>query len=106
MCSPDAYNEAIVINGLSVDGTRAVYSIRFEAAENFVVELTTGTTMRMLNVEEDVTDRFGLNGSADAIFRAYGNCKRQLENTPQPHHPAPDFRPKVNIPTPLEVKSI
>ena len=100
---------AIVRNGLSVDGTKAVYSLSFYASFEFVLELTSGTYLRMFDRATEATDRFSLNGSRVALSRAYSKCKDQIRlrvpeapnaqpsNPPKPP-PAQPVQPKLSTP--------
>ena len=73
---------ALVINGLSIDGTKAIYTIRIDVKEEFIVELAKGSFLRMLDVNLDKTDRFNLNGSKAAILRAYiHTLSKQMGNS-------------------------
>jgi hypothetical protein len=86
---------AIVQNGLSVDGTKALYSLSFFVSFEFVLELTSGNFLRMLDRGTEATERFSLNGSRVALSRAYSKCKEQarlrVPETPnaQPSNPQP-----------------
>jgi hypothetical protein len=88
---------AIVRNGLSVDGTRAIYSISFFVSFEFVLELTSGTYLRMLDRGNEATERFSLNGSRVALSRAYSKCKDQIRlrapQTPDSQTPTPPAQP-------------
>ena len=100
---------AFVRNGLSVDGTKAVYSLSFFASFEFVLELTSGNYLRMFDRGTEATDRFSLNGSKVSLSRAYSKCKDQIRsrvpeapnvqplNPPQPT-PAPPVQPKLSTP--------
>jgi hypothetical protein len=97
---------AIVSNGLSVDGTKAVYSLSFYVSFEFVLELTSGNYLRMFDRGTEATDRFSLNGSKVALSRAYSKCKDQIRSrvpeTPnsQPSNPPqpPPAQPKQSTP--------
>jgi hypothetical protein len=86
---------AVVKNGLSVDGTKALYSLSFYVSFEFVLELTSGSFLRMLDRGTEATERFSLNGSRVALSRAYSKCKDQVRlrvpETPnaQPSNPQP-----------------
>ncbi len=88
---------AIVSNGLSVDGTRAVYSVSFFASFEFVLELTAGNYLRMLDRGTEATERISLNGSKTALSRAYSKCKDQVRlrvpQTPDSQAPTPPSQP-------------
>jgi hypothetical protein len=100
---------AVVRNGLSVDGTRAVYSLSFYVSFEFVLELTSGSFLRMLDRGTEATERFSLNGSRVALSRAYSKCKDQIRlrvpeapnaqpsNPPKPP-PAQPIQPKLSTP--------
>lgn len=93
---------ATVMNGLSVDGTRAIYNLSFFVPLEFVVELTNGNYLRMLDRGNEATERFSLIGSKVALSRAYSRCKDQEKlkasppQTPSPQVPQP---PRQRAPT-------
>ena len=81
---------AIVRNGLSVDGTRAVYSLSFYVTFEFILELTSGNYLRMFDRGTEATERFSLNGSKVALSRAYSKCKDQIRSrVPETANPEP-----------------
>jgi hypothetical protein len=96
--------DALVQNGLSIDGTRATYSIHFYATFEFVLELTSGNYLRMLDSATEATERFSLSGSRVALSRAYSKCKEQIRSqvpsapNPQPYMPS--------TPLPLDSKQL
>lgn len=80
---------ALVSNGLSVDGTSAVYSINFFVTLEFVLELTTGNYLRMFDKGNQATERFSLKGSKNALSRAFTNCEDQVKSQ---NSQTPDFK--------------
>jgi hypothetical protein len=100
---------AVVRNGLSVDGTKAVYSLSFYVSFEFILELTSGNYLRMFDRGTEATERFSLNGSKVALSRAYSKCKDQIRsrvpetpnsqpsNPPKPP-PAQPIQPKLSTP--------
>lgn len=77
-------NQATAINGLSIDGTKAIFSILINVNLEFVAELTTGSYLRLFDKLADATDRFSLRGSNTALNRAYSNCKKMIEKSDTP----------------------
>jgi hypothetical protein len=92
---------AVVRNGLSVDGTKAVYSLSFFVPFEFVLELTSGSFLRMLDRGTEGTERFSLNGSRVALSRAYSKCKDQVRlRVPQTPNPQPSNPQSPTAPPP------
>jgi hypothetical protein len=99
-----ADRQATVYNGLSIDGTRAVYSLVFNVSLEFVLELTEGNFFRMFDRASDATERFGLTGSSVALNRSYSRCKALLDRqSTQP--PASQSRP-VPAPAPRPAPAV
>lgn len=94
----------IVKNGLSIDGTRATYSLHFYVTFEFVLELTAGNYLRMLDRASDATERFSLSGSRVALSRAYSKCKEQIRSS-APSAPTPQPS-KPSTPSPLDLKQL
>lgn len=96
--------DAIVANGLSIDGTRATYSLHFYVTFEFVLELTSGNYLRMLDRASEATERFSLSGSRVALSRAYSKCKEQIRlSVPSEPNPQPS---KPLSPPPLDLKQL
>ncbi len=85
---------AIVTNGLSIDGTRAIYNLSFYVPLEFVVELTNGNYLRMLDRGNEATERFSLIGSKVALSRAYSRCKDQEKLKASPPRTSPPQVPR------------
>ena len=98
---------SVVRNGLSVDGTKAVYSLSFYVSFEFVLELTSGSFLRMLDRGTEATERFSLNGSRVALSRAYSKCQDQVrlrvpeKPKTQPSNPQP---PPIQPTQPSQLK--
>jgi len=82
--------QATIENGLSVDGTRAVYNLSFYVSLDFLSELASGDQLRMIDKNNSATERFGLAGSRAALTRSLTNCKKQIETDSTFTHPPVD----------------
>jgi len=69
-----AEGQAIIVNELSLSGTRALSSMYFWSHPDFVKEVMQGRKLRVKFAGMELTDRFDLSGSAAAIAKAYRFC--------------------------------
>jgi hypothetical protein len=80
------------------------YHIALPVNTKFVVDLLQGSTLRILRMDNNFTDRFSLKGSAVALRNAYAMCSAVNQHITDPDlryfdaNPPPTQRPKSQDP--------